>query len=51
MRIMSFLVLLAGLLVTGDLVAQKGKEVLEMREDDRVVLLTIPWEMVRPESD
>ncbi len=32
-------------------VAQKGKEVVEMREDDRVVLLTIPWEMVRPGSD
>jgi len=32
-------------------VAQKGKEVVEMREDDKVVLLTIPWEMVRTESD
>ena len=31
-------------------VAQKGKEVVEMREDDRVVLLTIPWQMVRTES-
>ncbi len=25
-------------------VAQKGKEVVEMRDDDRVTLLTIPWE-------
>ncbi len=31
-------------------VAQKGKEVVEMRDDDRVTLLTIPWEMVRPIS-
>jgi DNA gyrase subunit A len=31
-------------------VAQKGKEVVEMREDDRVMLLTIPWEMLRTES-
>ena len=31
-------------------VAQKGKEVVEMRENDQVILLTIPWEMVRPES-
>jgi len=29
-------------------VAQKGKEVVEMRDDDQVTLLTIPWEMVRP---
>jgi DNA gyrase subunit A len=27
-------------------VAQKGKEVVEMRDDDQVTLLTIPWEMV-----
>jgi len=32
-------------------VAQKGKEVVEMREEDRVALLTIPWEMVRPVSE
>ncbi len=32
-------------------VAQKGKEVVEIKEDDRVTLLTIPWEMVRPLSD
>ncbi|MCJ7715484.1 MAG: DNA topoisomerase 4 subunit A [Anaerolineales bacterium] len=32
-------------------VAQKGKEVVEMRDDDRVVLLTIPWEMIRPVSE
>ncbi len=32
-------------------VAQKGKEVVEMRELDRVTLLTIPWEMVRPVSE
>ena len=32
-------------------VAQKGKQVVEMREDDRITLLTIPWEMIRPESD
>jgi len=32
-------------------VAQKGKEVVEMREEDRVTLLTIPWEMVRPVSE
>jgi DNA gyrase subunit A len=31
-------------------VAQKGKEVVEMRDDDRVTLLTIPWEMIRPIS-
>lgn len=31
-------------------VAQKGKEVVEIRDDDRVSLLTIPWEMVRPVS-
>jgi len=31
-------------------VAQKGKEVVEIRDDDRVTLLTIPWEMVRPVS-
>ncbi len=31
-------------------VAQKGKDVVEMREDDQVTLLTIPWEMVRPVS-
>ena len=31
-------------------VAQKGKEVIEMRDDDRVSLLTIPWEMIRPVS-
>jgi DNA gyrase subunit A len=31
-------------------VAQKGKDVVEMREEDRVTLLTIPWEMVRPVS-
>ena len=29
-------------------VAQKGKSVVEMREEDRVTLLTIPWDMVRP---
>ena len=32
-------------------VAQKGKDVVEMREEDRVTLLTIPWEMVRPVSE
>ena len=32
-------------------VAQKGREVVEMREDDQVTLLTIPWEMVRPVSE
>jgi DNA gyrase subunit A len=32
-------------------VAQKGREVVETREDDRVTLLTIPWEMIRPVSD
>jgi DNA gyrase subunit A len=32
-------------------VAQKGKDVVEMREDDRVKLLTIPWEMIRPGSE
>jgi len=32
-------------------VAQKGKEVVEMREEDRVTLLTIPREMVRPVSE
>ena len=32
-------------------VAQKGKKVVEMREEDRVTLLTIPWEMVRPVSE
>jgi len=31
-------------------VAQKGKEVVEMRDDDKVTLLTIPWEMIRPVS-
>jgi DNA gyrase subunit A len=31
-------------------VAQKGKEVVEMREDDQVSLMTIPWEMIRTES-
>lgn len=31
-------------------VAQKGKSVVEMREEDRVTLLTIPWDMVRPVS-
>ena len=31
-------------------VAQKGKEVIEMRDDDQVSLLTIPWEMIRPVS-
>ncbi len=31
-------------------VAQKGKEVVELRDDDRATLLTIPWEMVRPVS-
>jgi len=29
-------------------VAQKGKEVVETREDDRVTLMTIPWEVIRP---
>ena len=32
-------------------VAQKGKDVVEMREEDRVTLLTIPWEMDRPVSE
>jgi hypothetical protein len=27
-------------------VAQKGKEVVEMRDNDQVTLLTIPWEIV-----
>ncbi|MEJ2447500.1 MAG: DNA gyrase subunit A [Anaerolineales bacterium] len=31
--------------------AQKGKEVVEIKEDDQVTLLTIPWEMNRPVSD
>jgi DNA gyrase/topoisomerase IV subunit A len=31
--------------------AQKGKEVVEIKEDDRVTLLTIPWEIVRPVSE
>ena len=29
-------------------VAQKGKNVVEIKEDDRVTLMTIPWEMIRP---
>ncbi|RLD02016.1 MAG: hypothetical protein DRI46_01880 [Chloroflexi bacterium] len=29
-------------------VAQKGKELVEIREDDRVSLMTIPWEVNRP---
>jgi DNA gyrase subunit A len=29
-------------------VAQKGKEVVEIKEDDRVSLMTIPWEVFRP---
>jgi DNA gyrase subunit A len=29
-------------------VAQKGKEVVEIKEDDRVSLMTIPWEEFRP---
>jgi len=32
-------------------VAQKGKDVVEMRDDDRVTLLTVPWEMIRPVSE
>lgn len=32
-------------------VAQKGKDVVEMRDGDRVTLLTIPWEMIRPVSE
>ncbi len=32
-------------------VAQKGKEVVEMKEEDRATLLTIPWEMTRPPSE
>jgi DNA gyrase subunit A len=32
-------------------VAQKGKEVVEMRDEDQVTLLTIPWEMVRTEPE
>ncbi len=32
-------------------VAQKGKDVVEMRDEDRVTLLTIPWEMIRPVSE
>ncbi len=32
-------------------VAQKGKEVVEMKDDDRATLLTIPWEMIRPISE
>jgi DNA gyrase/topoisomerase IV subunit A len=32
-------------------VAQKGKEVVEIKDDDRVTLLTIPWEMIRPVTD
>jgi DNA gyrase subunit A len=31
-------------------VAQKGKEVVEIRDDDSVTLMTIPWEMIRPVS-
>jgi DNA gyrase subunit A len=31
--------------------AQKGKEVVEVKEDDQVTLLTIPWEIVRPLSE
>ena len=29
-------------------VAQKGKEVVEIRDDDKVTLLTIPWDVSRP---
>ena len=29
-------------------VAQKGKVVVEIKEDDRVTLMTIPWEVIRP---
>jgi DNA gyrase subunit A len=29
-------------------VAQKGKAVVEIKEDDRVTLMTIPWEVIRP---
>jgi DNA gyrase subunit A len=29
-------------------VAQKGKEVVEIKDDDRVSLMTIPWEVFRP---
>jgi len=29
-------------------VAQKGKSVVEIKEDDRVTLMTIPWEVIRP---
>ena len=29
-------------------VAQKGKNVVEIKEDDRVTLMTIPWEVSRP---
>jgi len=31
-------------------VAQKGELVVEVRDDDKVTLLTIPWEMVYPSS-
>ena len=31
--------------------AQKGKDVVEVREGDQVTLLTIPWDIVRPVSD
>ncbi len=29
-------------------VAQKGKVVVEIKEDDKVTLMTIPWEVIRP---
>jgi DNA gyrase/topoisomerase IV subunit A len=29
-------------------VAQKGKTVVDMKEDDRVTLMTIPWVVIRP---
>jgi DNA gyrase subunit A len=29
-------------------VAQKGKNVIEIKEDNRVTLMTIPWEVTRP---
>ena len=29
-------------------VAQKGKGVVEIKEDDRITLMTIPWEVIRP---
>jgi len=34
-----------------DVVEMREKDVVEMRDDDRVTLLTVPWEMIRPVSE